>query len=221
MPKAVPEFELTSHRDFDHTMFILNVDLWSGDGTREVNLVRSSQGTQSISATQQFSYSALSGGDSSFSPSSVAPPTRDMYAQQQPMDYGQDYQHGPSGYGTGMPDTIFTPISGDLMDAASPYPSGGSYAPPQQFFPHQQNSMTPYGGTGLPTEILSDDVPVAGMAVVGSQPSGMFTRNLIGSLVVSAFRLNDTTGKIGIWFVLQDLSVRTEGFFRYVHRLVH
>ena len=48
------------------------------------------------------------------------------------------------------------------------------------------------------------------------QPQGMFTRNLIGSLAASAFRLTDNNDKIGIWFVLQDLSVRTEGEFRYV-----
>lgn len=52
----------------------------------------------------------------------------------------------------------------------------------------------------------------------GQQPQGMFTRNLIGSLVCSAFRLTDTNDKIGIWFVMQDLSVRTEGIFRYVAR---
>lgn len=42
----------------------------------------------------------------------------------------------------------------------------------------------------------------------------MFTRNLIGNLSASACRLEDTNKKIGIWFVLQDLSVRTEGLFR-------
>jgi hypothetical protein len=52
------------------------------------------------------------------------------------------------------------------------------------------------------------------MAVVGGQPQGMFTRNLIGSLAASAFRLADTSEHLGIWFVLQDLSVRTEGPFR-------
>ena len=44
--------------------------------------------------------------------------------------------------------------------------------------------------------------------------SAMYTRNLIGSLTVNASRLNDHEGKTGYWFVLQDLSVRTEGFFR-------
>ncbi len=44
----------------------------------------------------------------------------------------------------------------------------------------------------------------------------MFTRNLIGSLSASAFKLTDPDNKIGVWFILQDLSVRTEGTFRCV-----
>jgi len=54
------------------------------------------------------------------------------------------------------------------------------------------------------------------MPVQTSSATGMFTRNLIGSLTVNAFRLTDTENKVGFWFVLQDLSVRTEGIFRYV-----
>ena len=50
-----------------------------------------------------------------------------------------------------------------------------------------------------------------------SHPSGMFTRNLIGSLCVSAFKLTDPDNQMGVWFILQDLSVRTEGSFRCVH----
>jgi hypothetical protein len=46
------------------------------------------------------------------------------------------------------------------------------------------------------------------------QSNGQFTRNLIGSLTASAFRLKDDKDVPGIWFVLQDLSVRTEGTFR-------
>lgn len=57
--------------------------------------------------------------------------------------------------------------------------------------------------------------------VTGSpQATGMYTRNLIGSLSASAFRLTDPNDKIGIWFVLQDLSVRTEGSFRSVTLIV-
>jgi hypothetical protein len=58
---------------------------------------------------------------------------------------------------------------------------------------------------------------MSAMAGIGApQGGGLFTRNLIGSLAASAFRLTDPNDKIGIWFVLQDLSVRTEGNFRYV-----
>lgn len=39
-------------------------------------------------------------------------------------------------------------------------------------------------------------------------------KNLIGSASSSAFRLVDDKGQVGLWFVLQDLSVRTEGWFR-------
>jgi Velvet factor len=46
------------------------------------------------------------------------------------------------------------------------------------------------------------------------QPTGMFTRNLIGALSASAFRLHDQNQKFGIWFILQDLSIRTDGIFR-------
>lgn len=43
---------------------------------------------------------------------------------------------------------------------------------------------------------------------------GSVARNLIGSASACAVRLEYPEGKVGIWFVLQDLSVRTEGWFR-------
>ena len=45
-------------------------------------------------------------------------------------------------------------------------------------------------------------------------PAQNHTRNLIGMNAVNACRLKDTKDKLGFWFVLQDLSVRTEGTFR-------
>lgn len=41
-----------------------------------------------------------------------------------------------------------------------------------------------------------------------------FTRNFVGASVASANILKDETDRIGIFFVLQDLSVRTEGVYR-------
>ncbi|KID86354.1 VelB [Metarhizium guizhouense ARSEF 977] len=201
--------------DIDHSMFVLNVDLWNEDGTKEVNLVRSSTGSPSISSTTPYSYTTLNGGDTGMAPYTqhVLPSNRDQSYNTPPtVGYGQDYQI-QGGYGQ-----------------APPYPSNGSYGPPQQYFPHHQSyrpegnvtplpsqsNVSPYtrnGSTG-PTGYVQDHNPMARMAMVGGQPQGMFTRNLIGSLAASAFRLSDTHDRIGIWFVLQDLSVRTEGPFR-------
>lgn len=47
-----------------------------------------------------------------------------------------------------------------------------------------------------------------------SSNESQFTRNLIGRLTTSASRLKDETETVGIWFIMQDLSVRTEGKFR-------
>ncbi len=77
--------------------------------------------------------------------------------------------------------------------------------------PSQGHQGMPGGYPGRPYG--TDMVTARGMPMQG-QPQGMFTRNLIGSLAASAFRLTDPNDKIGIWFILQDLSVRTEGNFR-------
>lgn len=39
-------------------------------------------------------------------------------------------------------------------------------------------------------------------------------KNLIGSLVSTGFKLYDTNERPGIWFIFQDLSIRTEGEFK-------
>lgn len=46
--------------------------------------------------------------------------------------------------------------------------------------------------------------------MTGTQPTGMFTRNLIGSLAASAFRLCDPDDRIGIWYV------STSAYFAHV-----
>jgi hypothetical protein len=39
-------------------------------------------------------------------------------------------------------------------------------------------------------------------------------KNLVGSAAVSATKLYDLEGKLGIFFVFHDISLRTEGSFR-------
>ncbi|KAK9467623.1 velvet factor [Lipomyces arxii] len=70
----------------------------------------------------------------------------------------------------------------------------------------------PISSNANSTNMLSGSAPgVSHMTPTFSAPP---IKNLIGSVVATAFKLLDVSGKLGIWFILQDLSVRTEGNFR-------
>lgn len=94
------------------------------------------------------------------------------------------------------------------MPQAVQYNSYGQpVAPPNPYGqPQYYGSQAP----GYPAPYGSNYVQQA----APTQSNSNHTRNLIGQASVSSGRLNDPSGKPGIWFVLQDLSVRTEGTFR-------
>ncbi|KAF2737859.1 hypothetical protein EJ04DRAFT_532809 [Polyplosphaeria fusca] len=149
--------------EVDSTFFVLSVDLWDEHGSREVNLVRHSSGTPTVSI-------------SSSTTTSYPPPGPHI-----PQYMGQPGYAAPQ---MAPPPTYYhQQAPGAILNYG--YPSAGQYLPPP---PQMPMSVAPQ--------------------------NGMFTRNLIGSLTVNAFRLTDTEQKSGFWFVLQDLSVRTEGSFR-------
>ncbi|KAI1057893.1 hypothetical protein LB506_000019 [Fusarium annulatum] len=190
------------YNTLDHAMFVLSVDLWNHDGTKEVNLVRSSTGTGAMASSSTYTYSSLEPGTPSYQQQSLPPSRESGYGQSQGMNYGQDYP---------------PPVQQSYGQAPS-YPPSSSYGPPQQYYPrhsgYSAEPSAPPPGAPFRNGYGQDQNALTRMAVVGGQPQGMFTRNLIGSLAASAFRLEDTEGQSGIWFVLQDLSVRTEGTFR-------
>ncbi|RGP61906.1 hypothetical protein FLONG3_10374, partial [Fusarium longipes] len=185
----------------DHAMFVLSVDLWDKDGIKEVNLVRSSTGPGSVASSNNYSWSTEP-GTPSYTQQTLTSSREPSYPQGQGLGYGQDYP---------------PPVQQNYGQAPS-YPASSSYGPPQQYYPrhsgYSADAPTPSSGAPFRNGYGQDQNALTRMAVVGGQPQGMFTRNLIGSLAASAFRLNDTEKKAGIWFVLQDLSVRTEGTFR-------
>lgn len=159
--------------EIDTSFYVLTVDLWNADGTNEVNLVKHSATSPSISTAMSSSY---------------PPPPQSMSPTYPP--YGQNPYGPPVGY-----PQMNNYYGGQQMAYQNPYGQPVGY--PQYG----------YGGSQMPTA-MSPAQPVSG------GPGGMFTRNLIGSLSASAFRLTDPDNKIGVWFILQDLSVRTEGTFR-------
>jgi hypothetical protein len=228
-------------------MFVLNVDLWDAHGSREVNLVRHSQTSPSISMTTAVSYAHVEhGSHTAFShilpgagnqqikfehgagPNYAQPPTypnpygaAPIAQYTQPPSPQQTYG-GQSYHPAYAPVTTaphYAPQNGYAQPGAPPpnmYYGGQpmhnqqqlDFTPVSQALP-SQNPMGGYGGRpGYPPQDMVQRIPRV------EPPSGMFTRNLIGSLAASAFRLTDPDDRIGIWFVLQDLSVRTEGTFR-------
>lgn len=158
--------------EIDTSFYVLTVDLWNADGTNEVNLVKHSATSPSISTAMSSSYPP---------PPQSMSPTYPGYGQNQyPVPYPQ------------MNNNYY---GGQQVAYQNQY--GQSMAYPQY-----------YAGGQMPPAMSPATQTVSG------GPGGMFTRNLIGSLSASAFRLTDPDNKIGVWFILQDLSVRTEGTFR-------
>ncbi|GKT48286.1 verlamelin biosynthesis protein B [Colletotrichum spaethianum] len=202
--------------DIDSAFYVIQVDLWSEDGTSEVNLVRHSSNTASISTTQPFSYSALRDeGQAPAQPMQAYSQMIPSYGSA-PMGYGQQQppppQHMMPGYGMASGSSY----QGELSDgrrraqhpkvlticAAAYQSSNPQFAPPTQYFPQHANPAP------VPSQA---DMAYGGhrqsLSMAASQPQGMFTRNLIGSTASSAFKLNDVEDHVGIWFIMQDLSV--------------
>ncbi|KAK4449235.1 velvet factor-domain-containing protein [Podospora aff. communis PSN243] len=192
--------------EIEHTMYVLNVDLWSEDALREVNLVRHTTATPSISSTTPASYASIEQTTPAFS--NVLPSSRDT-------GYGP-----PMGYQSQGPSV--NPYAMQQSYPGYPPQNGGGYGAPNQYYSHEFRpemqaipQLASQGPGYHPPRVFEGPFGMSQrLSISGSQPQGMFTRNLIGSLAASAFRLVDTEDKDGIWFVLQDLSVRTEGNFR-------
>lgn len=102
---------------------------------------------------------------------------------------------------------------GQAMPPRPVNPYGHSVIPPNYY---GAPTVSPaYSAYGAPNPYGQSPVQMPG-AVAAPSINQNHTRNLIGMNAVNACRLNDPEGKTGFWFVLQDLSVRTEGTFRYV-----
>ncbi|KAK3356159.1 velvet factor-domain-containing protein [Neurospora tetraspora] len=209
--------------EIEYSMFICNVSLYTEDALKEVNLVRHTTSTPSISSTTPASYASLEQTTPAYS--HILPSNRDVgYGHHQGMPYQgnpgmnpYDMQTSPyqAGFVNGNPYGAPAPSHYQYNQPLPPQP--GPYGAPRGPYDHPGAQYgggvggMP-GGVGGPLQQRMSVSSVGGQG--GQQPQGMFTRNLIGSLVCSAFRLTDTNDKIGIWFVMQDLSVRTEGVFR-------
>lgn len=204
---------------------MLTVDLWSSDGKREVNLVRHSASSPSISAATSSSYPPPQTGPVPLPYQSAyhsAPPQLPMATgYPHPMMMHQS-MHNPNAYQQQQHPGYLPP-----QYQQQPYPHPAAHLPPPPMSAQGPNYYhTPTSAPVTPTSFYPSSMhPIQGPLLSPrdlpapvidprASPSGMFTRNLIGSLCVSAFKLTCPENNMGVWFILQDLSVRTEGSFR-------
>ncbi|KAL8795759.1 MAG: hypothetical protein Q9195_001811 [Heterodermia aff. obscurata] len=219
--------------EIDTSFFVLTVDLWSQDASKEVNLVRHSATSPSISAATSASYpprpptppyatSASTAAHTNWPPQNpmLHQATHPQHPNSQPYAYAQPPSMYPN-YRTSQPLPAPPQPQYHLPQhqyASQQYPHQQQYASQQQhqgYYPTNPSTPVAY----YPQHVTQGQGPLltpdqATPQPGSAQPSGMFTRNLIGSLCVSAFKLTDPNSELGIWFILQDLSVRTEGSFR-------
>lgn len=205
-------------------MYVLNVDLWSEDATKEVNLVRHTTATPSISSTTPASFATLEHSTPAYA--HILPSSRQEYGSQVPQQFHSPavnpyVQQGyPGMLRTSLPEhsSLGSFVVADI-EVKGGYMQPNGYSPANQYFPNEFQQpvghLPSQGGVGYGPPRVFDPMGMSQrISLSGTQPQGMFTRNLIGSLAASAFRLTDPSDRIGIWFILQDLSVRTEGLFR-------
>ena len=214
----------------DTAYFVLTVDLWNLEATKEVNLVAHAQSNApSIGQVTPASFPHTVSN-----PSPQQPSPRLFHDIAQIPGYNRPGQNFESPVSARHPDSASSYYS---QSSSYSYTNGGvspgypgmtgyQYQDQRNGYQdyrngHQGQQLNGYhhppssfssqgGGQGYPQYASSRQETPTGM----SESRGAFTRNLIGSLSASAFKLNDLNEKIGIWFVLQDLSVRTEGWFR-------
>jgi len=95
--------------------------------------------------------------------------------------------------------------------------ASASYAQQQQEMQHQQHAQaqTPYQQSQNYTR---ESTPPS---TIPPLPRHTYTRTLVGPLSANACRLLDEHRKPGIFFLFQDLSIRTEGTFRLRLRLMN
>ena len=200
----------------DASFFVLMVDLWSADGSHEVNLVRHSNSSPAMSISAATT--------THFPP----PPERIVtlvqtlhmptsYAGQQP---GMQIMHVPTTLAAMPLPSSQGPVSQAMVAPVSTMPQQmpGMQEQYNAGYGYPSQQMHAYNGVnghhyGQAAAVMINDQPHLVQLPI-SPSSSMFTRNLIGSVVVNATKMNDDKNEYGIFFVLQDLSVRTEGSFR-------
>ncbi|KIX00181.1 uncharacterized protein Z518_10319 [Rhinocladiella mackenziei CBS 650.93] len=208
--------EVDYNKVADLSRLVLNVDLWNLQGSREDNCVKHNTASPSISSVTTTSFPPTVTGPTSgtgpvatfpipnvpaFASQTFASPTTSAASPASsyyPSEDQRTYSNGAQSYGQRNPSYSYSESR-----YSSQYQNG--YEPSYNSRSSTVGSASS-SGNALRSARSSQDL--------GPPKDAHIAKNLIGSASSSAFKLTDDKGRVGLWFVLQDLSVRTEGWFR-------
>ncbi|EXJ61316.1 uncharacterized protein A1O5_11873 [Cladophialophora psammophila CBS 110553] len=208
-------FDPETHQEIDYvkvvdlSKFILGVDLWDVYGNHEDNCVRNNTTSPSISTTITTPYPPLT--------------TTGIRATQPLRPY--DVTNLPSWRGardsstpTSVPTSASSAYNNDSFEQRNPpyqYSNDVHYNGHLQngydaSSHHQKSPHEPIPSTAAPLRSSRSSQDLGSLNPVRGEPS----KNLIGQCHTSVQRLDDENKEVGLYFIFQDLSVRTEGWFR-------
>ncbi|KAJ4479235.1 velvet factor [Lentinula aciculospora] len=244
--------------DIDCSFFVVAVDLWSADGTQEMNLVlhpssadryvppptpNPTKSRRRGATTSSMGPPTSTSSSSNLNLASSLPPSQGLeppFTPTNPPTWGypswsQNENSSEMGYRPWNNPMNAEPNAWGPQQAFSyDYPS--SQAPPiyssppsvpsmgpapvairsSSSYPHPHTNFTPtvpsIPSTPAPPSSSYSSIPL---------PRHTYTRTLVGPLSANATRLTDEHRKPGVFFLFQDLSVRTEGTFRLRMRLMN
>lgn len=179
---------------------------------------------------QEQSYSSMENNTVSHGPSAIDPALRGPQAPPNTdMREGSNWSHGQESYGPGrFSQEPYTSVP-QQNNPTHPHPPP-SQPPPQQIDTsmyasasyaqqqHHQQTQSQYHQGPYPQPPQGTETPTS---TIPPLPRHTYTRTLVGPLSANACRLLDEHRKPGIFFLFQDLSIRTEGTYMNGSFLTH
>ncbi|TCD67564.1 hypothetical protein EIP91_012261 [Steccherinum ochraceum] len=213
----------------------------SGEGWQMESSARDeSEGMPYRNWTQEQQYSSMDNNGVSHGPNPIdsslrgppAPPSNELrgdgsgWSNGAADSYGQTrYPQEPYAATTGAPAPPATPQPNVSTQQQQPIDTtmyaSAQYAQQQ----HEQQAQAQYQPPSAYAAAASSATPQETQSTPPSTipplPRHTYTRTLVGPLSANACRLLDEHRKAGIFFLFQDLSIRTEGTFRLRLRLMN
>lgn len=195
--------------------YVVTVDLWDLEFSKEANLVKHQSASPAISTVSTTAYPRTHANNSYYQApqphGGSAEPAYTGGYNASPVSATSSSAFSYDGRTRPSFSSAYSNGNGTSQYSGSAYSPDSRYAQQQQTANGWARGYREQNDTG--EQYMRSQYSPAGVHPLAAN-SGMYTRNLIGNLSASAFRLKDLTNKEGVWFILQDLSVRTEGWFR-------